>query len=423
MRQGPGGAVAARRPPGAGRGEEAHADARDGGAERQVAAAVVGGPLGRRRHGRRLGHARPLAAVLALPRPEAVQARAPRGVADVGRLRGAADAGVQGRLLVQQVAGGPSAPFAAQLSRRLLLLLLLLLLGVGPVFAGGGGGGGRVQHHVLAGAADTAVGLAVEEVAQRVPGLQHALFVRSAALVRGLAGLRNHAQLPLLAARLPAVLRRGHGAPPTSAAVAAAAAAVGLKHEGRRGHAHQTTQRRGLRRAGGRGLGRGLRRHLGRGSVERVARALGAEVGQHAHVGHVLHVVVQQDAVVPGVGVRPVRVRALVLVGALRADPVASQKDEDVLAELLGQDDVEERIGARVERVEEDQEDLGVADVDHGEAEGGGKAEEGDGGPADEVGQHQDGHPFGYRGVVAAGHRVAGAHLQMRDKYDDTMRP
>ena len=249
--------------------------------------------------------------------------------------------------------------------------------------------------------------LTVEEVAQGVARHQHALFVGAAALVRVEAGLGHHAELPLLAARLPSAIRHGHGAPPAPRRV---------RHERRRGHADQTTQGRGARGGVWRADRRVHRGMAGRGRAVPTggtARTLGAQTGQVAHVGQAMGAAVHHSAVVvPGVAVGLVRVRALVLVGSLGANPVATQQDEDVLAELLGQDNVQEGVGARVERIEEDEQDLGVADVDHGQAEGGGQPEEGYGRPAHKVGQHQDGHALGDGGVVATGHCVAGPYLR-----------
>ena len=66
-----------------------------------------------------------------------------------------------------------------------------------------------------------------------------------------------------------------------------------------------------------------------------------------------------------------------------------------VLLELLGQDGVEEGVAARVEGEDEDGEDLGRLQRDEVQAEAGRQGQKGDGGPADEVGEHQQGHSLG----------------------------
>ena len=70
------------------------------------------------------------------------------------------------------------------------------------------------------------------------------------------------------------------------------------------------------------------------------------------------------------------------------------------LFELFGEDGVEERIAARVERQDEDGEDFGLLERHELEAAGGRQREEGDGRPAQEVGEDEEGHPLGDARVV-----------------------
>lgn len=75
--------------------------------------------------------------------------------------------------------------------------------------------------------------------------------------------------------------------------------------------------------------------------------------------------------------------------------------DEDaILFELLGQDGVEERIAAGIERQDEDGEDFGFLERNELEAGGGRQREKSDGRPAQEIGEDQQGHPFGNPRVV-----------------------
>lgn len=85
---------------------------------------------------------------------------------------------------------------------------------------------------------------------------------------------------------------------------------------------------------------------------------------------------------------------ALVTLGAVLAQSVPTHEDEEVPAVLLRQQGVQTRVGARVEGVEEDEEDLGLGDGDKGVAQEGGEAEEGYGRPAGEIREDQQGHPF-----------------------------
>lgn len=86
-------------------------------------------------------------------------------------------------------------------------------------------------------------------------------------------------------------------------------------------------------------------------------------------------------------------------------DPLADE--HAVLLELLGEDGVQEGVGAAVEGQHEDGEHFGLLQGDEVGAGHGRQREEGDRGPADEVGDHQEGHALGDPGVV----RVPGLGL------------
>ena len=68
---------------------------------------------------------------------------------------------------------------------------------------------------------------------------------------------------------------------------------------------------------------------------------------------------------------------------------------DTIFLELFGQDCVEEGIAARVERQDENGEDFGRVQRDEVGSKTRRQSQEGDRGPTDEVGEHQQGHPFG----------------------------
>lgn len=99
-----------------------------------------------------------------------------------------------------------------------------------------------------------------------------------------------------------------------------------------------------------------------------------------------------------------------------------------VLLELLGQYRVEERVAAGVERQHEHGEHLRLFQRDQLQPERRGEGEERYGGPTEEVGEHQKGHPLGYSRVVrvpclgapdrAVHLQVASHEYQKRDAVD-----
>ena len=78
-----------------------------------------------------------------------------------------------------------------------------------------------------------------------------------------------------------------------------------------------------------------------------------------------------------------------------------SLADEDaILFELFRQDGVEERIAAGIERQDEDGEYFGFFQRHELETGSGRQREEGDGCPAEEIGEDEQGHPFGDPRIV-----------------------
>ena len=71
-----------------------------------------------------------------------------------------------------------------------------------------------------------------------------------------------------------------------------------------------------------------------------------------------------------------------------------------VLLELLGENGVEERVAARVQRQDEHREDFGFLQRHELQPEGGRQREEGDRSPAQEVGEYQQRHPLGDSRIV-----------------------
>ena len=77
----------------------------------------------------------------------------------------------------------------------------------------------------------------------------------------------------------------------------------------------------------------------------------------------------------------------------------SSREEKEVPPEGAVAEGVQEGVGARVDRVEENQQDFGIWDGDERELEGGWDGKEGDGSHADEVGEDEDGHALGHAGV------------------------
>lgn len=77
----------------------------------------------------------------------------------------------------------------------------------------------------------------------------------------------------------------------------------------------------------------------------------------------------------------------------------ASCEEKEIPPEGAREEGVQEGVGARVDRVEEDQQEFGVWDGDERELEGGGDGKEGDGSHADKVSEDEDGHALGHAGI------------------------
>lgn len=88
------------------------------------------------------------------------------------------------------------------------------------------------------------------------------------------------------------------------------------------------------------------------------------------------------------------------------AQAVLTEQQQHIPAVLLGEQGVHVGVGARVQWVEEDEQDLGVGDVDERVSGNGRQAEEGDRRPAGKVGEDEQRHSFGDRLVRVA--RVTG---------------
>lgn len=96
--------------------------------------------------------------------------------------------------------------------------------------------------------------------------------------------------------------------------------------------------------------------------------------------------------------------------------------EHTVLLELFGENGIQERVAAGVERQDEDREDLGLFQSDELQSEGRGEGEESDGGPADEVGEDEQSHPLGDARVVGVpGLRAAdgAVHLEVTAHEDE----
>ena len=93
-----------------------------------------------------------------------------------------------------------------------------------------------------------------------------------------------------------------------------------------------------------------------------------------------------------------------------------------VLLELLGEDRVEERIAAAVEGKDEHREDFRRLQGDQTRSPGRCEGKEGDGEPADEVGEDEQGHPFrdpGVVGVPRLGAADGAVHLEVAAHQDE----
>lgn len=108
----------------------------------------------------------------------------------------------------------------------------------------------------------------------------------------------------------------------------------------------------------------------------------------------------------------------------------ASRQEKEIPPEGAREEGVQEGVGARVDRVEEDQQEFGVRDADERELEGGWDSKEGDGSHADKVSEDEDGHALGHTGVgvrrcrrgVADGQvdaEVAAAHTEEGHDVED----
>lgn len=109
-----------------------------------------------------------------------------------------------------------------------------------------------------------------------------------------------------------------------------------------------------------------------------------------------------------------------------------------IFSEGPSEDGVQERIGARVDREEEDQQDFGVGDGDERDLERSGDGKEGDGSHAEEVGEYEHSHALGDLGVgvppwdvwalqrqiyqhVADAHNDEGAHIEEQEDDDENL--
>lgn len=109
------------------------------------------------------------------------------------------------------------------------------------------------------------------------------------------------------------------------------------------------------------------------------------------------------------------------------------------LSEGPGEDGIEERIGTRVDREEEDQQDFGVGDGDEWDLERSGDGKEGDGSHSEEAGKYEHSHALGDLGVgappgdvwvlqhqiyqhVADAHDNEGAHGKEDEDDDENLR-
>ena len=87
--------------------------------------------------------------------------------------------------------------------------------------------------------------------------------------------------------------------------------------------------------------------------------------------------------------------------GLSLAEPHLAEQDEDVATKRLGEDGVEERVGAGVERKEQHQQDLGVGHGDEWTVQHSWHGIEGNGCHAQEVGEDEHSHALGDVGVLA----------------------
>lgn len=71
-----------------------------------------------------------------------------------------------------------------------------------------------------------------------------------------------------------------------------------------------------------------------------------------------------------------------------------------VFLELFGEDGIEERVAARIERQDEHSEHFGLFQRHELDAEGSRQREEGNRCPAEKVGEHQQRHPLGDARIV-----------------------
>lgn len=96
-----------------------------------------------------------------------------------------------------------------------------------------------------------------------------------------------------------------------------------------------------------------------------------------------------------------------VLVGAMAAHAEPAEQHEQIAAVLLREQRVQVRVGARVERIEEHQQEFRLGHVDERVTGQRGQAEKRHRRPARKVREHQQRHPLGH-GHVRPGHRGHG---------------
>lgn len=101
-------------------------------------------------------------------------------------------------------------------------------------------------------------------------------------------------------------------------------------------------------------------------------------------------------------------------------------KHDAVLFELFGQYGVEEGVAAGVQRQHEYRKNFGLLETYQFHSKGCGQGEESYGRPAQEIGEHQQGHPLGYPRVVRVpdlGSPDGAVHLEVASHKDEESNP
>ena len=95
------------------------------------------------------------------------------------------------------------------------------------------------------------------------------------------------------------------------------------------------------------------------------------------------------------------------------AEVPAPQEPTDVPAERPGEDGVQEGVAQGVDRVEQDEQDLGVGHGDERHTQGCRNGKEGDGCLAEEVGENEHGHALGDLGVSVVCRELGVVYVQV----------